>query len=69
LLVAIAKSASYKSLHWGICHSERSEESRISNYLRPFASLRVTQKSSFARGSKAFSDRMVGDIACYALNP
>jgi hypothetical protein len=29
------------------CHSERSEESRLFNKLRPFASLRVTEKTSF----------------------
>jgi len=28
-----------------VCHSDRSEESRISRWLRPFASLRVTKKS------------------------
>jgi hypothetical protein len=27
------------------CHSERSEESHILKYLRPFASLRVTEKA------------------------
>src|SRR3989338_4060373 len=38
---------SHKSLDFG-CHSERSEESRLFKYMRPFTSFRVTRKTFFS---------------------
>jgi hypothetical protein len=38
----------------GICHSERSEESRIFNQLRSFTALRMTIKTDFAIAYRAY---------------
>src|SRR3972149_10298809 len=38
---------SHKSLDFD-CHSERSEESRLFKYMRPFTSFRVTRKKPFS---------------------
>src|SRR3990167_2314914 len=38
---------SHKSLYFD-CHSERSEESRLFKYMRPFTSFRVTRKKPFS---------------------
>src|SRR3990172_6460654 len=42
-----ASVVSHKSLDFG-CHSERSEESRLFKYMRPFTSFRVTRKTFFS---------------------
>ena len=44
---AAASVVSHKSLDFG-CHSERSEESRLFKYMRPFTSFRVTRKTFFS---------------------
>ncbi len=42
------------------CHSERSEESRNFEYLRPFPPLRVTEKSGFAMAcSKGLTRKVI----------
>ena len=45
--VFVPSVVSHKSLDFG-CHSERSEESRLFKYMRPFTSFRVTRKTFFS---------------------
>jgi hypothetical protein len=45
------------------CHSERSEESRIFKRLRSFTSFRMTEKNTFARGSRK-SEKTVNKFPC-----
>jgi len=43
-----------------VCHAKRSEESRISKWLRPFASLRMTKKPILQEALLAIAINDVG---------